>query len=114
MEAERPAFYALAPGGWRDLVTILHPPYTLWHLSYVAIGSAAAPQVHWSRLGWALLAFFCAVGLGAHALDELNGRPLGTRLIGSCAEGDRASSGSWPRWRSGLPARSSSRRPLSR
>ncbi len=80
MEAERPAFYALAPGGWRDLVTILHPPYTLWHLSYVAIGWAAAPQVHWSRLAWALLAFFCAVGVGAHALDELNGRPLGTRL----------------------------------
>ncbi len=80
MEAERPAFYALAPGGWRDLVTILHPPYTLWHLSYVAIGAAAAPQVHWSRLAWTLLAFFCAVGVGAHALDELKGRPLGTRL----------------------------------
>ena len=31
----RPAFYALAPGGWRDYVTLLHPPYTLWHLSYV-------------------------------------------------------------------------------
>ncbi len=80
MEAERPAFYALAPGGWHDLVTILHPPYTLWHLSYVAIGAAAAPQLHWSRLGWALLAFFCAVGLSAHALDELDGRPLGTRI----------------------------------
>ncbi len=80
MKAERPAFYALPPGGWRDLVTILHPPYTLWHISYVGIGAAAAPQVHWSRLAWALLAFFCAVGLGAHALDELNGRPLGTRL----------------------------------
>ena len=80
MEAERPAFYALAPGGWRDVITILHPPYTLWHLSYVAIGAAAAPQLHWSRLGWALLAFFCAVGLGAHALDELGGRPLGTAL----------------------------------
>lgn len=80
MGAERPAFYALAPGGWRDLITILHPPYTLWHLSYVAIGAAAAPQLHWSRLGWALLAFFAAVGVGAHALDELNGRPLGTGL----------------------------------
>ena len=76
----RPAFYALAPGGWRDIVTILHPPYTLWHLSYVAIGAAAAPQIHWSRLGWALLAFFLAVGVSAHALDELNGRPLGTRI----------------------------------
>ena len=36
----RPAFYALTGGGWRDYVTLLHPPYTLWHLSYVAIGAA--------------------------------------------------------------------------
>src|SRR3954452_17657621 len=41
-----PAFYALRPGGWRDLVTILHPPYTIWHLSYVALGAAAAPAIH--------------------------------------------------------------------
>jgi hypothetical protein len=80
MAAERPAFYALAPGGWRDLVTILHPPYTLWHLSYVALGAAAAPQIHSDRLLAALAAFFLAVGVGAHALDELQSRPLGTRL----------------------------------
>ncbi len=80
-EAEqRPAFYALRPGGWRDLVTLLHPPYTLWHISYVAIGAAAAPQVHAGRLGAALAAFFLAVGIGAHSLDELHGRPLGTSL----------------------------------
>src|SRR5512133_4144061 len=78
--ASRPAFYALRPGGWRDLVTVLHPPYTLWHLSYLALGAAAAPQVHASRLLWALAAFFLAVGVSAHTLDELNGRPLGTRL----------------------------------
>jgi hypothetical protein len=78
--ADRPAFYALAPGGWRDLVTLLHPPYTAWHLSYVAIGSAMAPQLHATRLAAALLAFFLAVGVAAHALDELRGRPLGTRL----------------------------------
>jgi len=76
----RPAFYALRPGGWRDLVTLLHPPYTLWHISYVAIGAAAAPQIHVGRLGAALAAFFLAVGIGAHSLDELHGRPLGTRL----------------------------------
>ena len=76
----RPAFYALRPGGWRDLVTVLHPPYTAWHLSYVAIGAAAAPQVHADRLLAALAAFFLAVGVSAHALDELNGRPLGTGL----------------------------------
>jgi hypothetical protein len=70
----------LRPGGWRDLVTLLHPPYTAWHLSYVALGAAAAPVVHVDRLLAALGAFFLAVGIGAHALDELHGRPLGTQL----------------------------------
>jgi hypothetical protein len=46
----------------------------------VAIGAAAAPQVHADRLAAALGAFFLGVGVCAHALDELNGRPLGTRL----------------------------------
>jgi hypothetical protein len=77
---EKPAFYALRPGGWRDLVTLLHPPYTAWHLSYVALGAAAAPTLHLDRLAAALGAFFLAVGIAAHALDELNGRPLQTRL----------------------------------
>lgn len=78
----RPAFYALAPGGWRDYVTVLHPPYTAWHLSYVAIGAALAPELEARRLLAALIAFFLAVGVGAHALDELNGRPLGTAIAG--------------------------------
>jgi hypothetical protein len=79
-ELDRPAFYALRSGGWRDFVTLLHPPYTAWHLSYVAIGAAAAPRLHADRLGAALGAFFLAVGVSAHCLDELNGRPLGTNL----------------------------------
>jgi hypothetical protein len=79
-ELDRPAFYALRSGGWRDLVTLLHPPYTAWHLSYVALGAAAAPVIHANRLGAALAAFFLAVGIAAHALDELHGRPLQTRL----------------------------------
>jgi hypothetical protein len=76
----RPAFYALRPGGWRDLITVLHPPYTLWHVSNVAIGAAAATHIYAGRLAAAIAAFFLAVGIGAHALDELNGRPLGTQL----------------------------------
>jgi hypothetical protein len=79
-ELDRPAFYALRSGGWRDLVTLLHPPYTAWHLSYVALGAAAAPRIHADRLGAALGAFFLAVGISAHALDELQGRPLRTAL----------------------------------
>src|SRR2546421_8186793 len=79
-KVDRPAFYALRPGGWRDLITLLHPPYTAWHLSYVAIGAAAAPHLHADRLAAALGAFFLAVGVCAHALDERGGRPLGTQL----------------------------------
>jgi hypothetical protein len=79
----RPAFYALRTGGWRDYVTLLHPPYTLWHLSYVAIGAALAPAFHADRLVLALAAFFLALGVAAHALDELNGRPLRTEIPAS-------------------------------
>jgi hypothetical protein len=79
-ELERPAFYALASGGWRDLLTLLHPPYTVWHLSYIVLGAAAASKVHSDRLLATLAAFLLAVGFSAHALDELNGRPLQTKL----------------------------------
>jgi hypothetical protein len=76
----RPAYYAASPGGWRDWWTLLHPPYTAWHLSYVVIGAALAPRVGLTALLATLIAFFLAVGLAAHALDELNGRPLRTRI----------------------------------
>jgi hypothetical protein len=78
--SERPAWYALGAGGWRAYVTLLHPPYTAWHLSFVVIGGCVAPVVAWGRLGAAVLAFALAVGIGAHALDELRGRPLGTAI----------------------------------
>ena len=80
-EALAPAFYAARPGGWRrDVWAILHPPYTAWHLSYVLIGAALAPSFSMFRLLATLLAFFFAVGISAHALDELHGRPLRTTL----------------------------------
>jgi hypothetical protein len=77
---ERPAFYALDGGGWRDYWTLLHPPYTLWHLSFVTIGACVVQVIRPAYLGLALLAFFLAVGVAAHALDELIGRPLRTRI----------------------------------
>jgi len=88
----RPAFYAARPGGWRDWWTLLHPPYTAWHLSYVVVGACLAPAVAVSRLLATLLAFFLAVGVAAHAYDELQGRPLRTRiptwaLVTACAAG---------------------------
>ena len=77
---QRAAYYAARPGGWRDWWTLLHPPYTAWHLSYVVVGACLAPVVNATRLVGTLVAFFLAVGLAAHALDELHGRPLRTRI----------------------------------
>jgi hypothetical protein len=77
---QRPAFYALRSGGWRDLVTVLHPPYTAWHLANVGFGAAAAAEIHTDRFVATLAAFFLALGISAHTLDELNGRPLNTQL----------------------------------
>jgi hypothetical protein len=81
-EARSPAYYAARPGGWRDWWTLLHPPYTAWHLSYVVIGAALAPRMSVSHLLYAVVAFFLAVGVAAHALDELHGRPLRTAIPG--------------------------------
>ena len=79
----RPAYYAASRGGWRDWWTLLHPPYTAWHLSYVVIGACLAPRVDTSRLVATLIAFFLAVGVAAHAIDELHGRPLRTTIPSS-------------------------------
>src|SRR6478735_4869489 len=75
-----PAFYARRGGHLADWWTLLHPPYTLWHLSYVVLGAAIARTRDWAALGLSVLAFFLAVGLAAHALDELRGRPLQTGI----------------------------------
>jgi hypothetical protein len=92
MSAERPAFYAARRGRAGDWWTVLHPPYTAWHLSYVVVGACLAPEVGLTTLAGTLLAFFLAVGVAAHALDELHGRPLGTAipspaLVGAAALG---------------------------
>jgi len=75
---ERPAFYALGRGRPGELLTLLHPPYTAWHLSYFALVAAVAPHLYADRLWWGLAAFALAVGVAAHALDELHDRPLRT------------------------------------
>ena len=76
----QPAFYARTGSPLGDLRTLLHLPYTVWHLSYVVIGAAIAPSVDAVILAGTVLAFAAGLGVGAHALDELHDRPLGTRL----------------------------------
>jgi hypothetical protein len=46
----------------------------------VLIGASLAPTVSLVRLIATVLAFFLAVGVSAHALDELRGRPLQTEM----------------------------------
>lgn len=79
-----PSFYATSRtrnrSAWADWWVLLHPPYTMWHLAYVAIGATLAPRFDAGRLLATLLAFFLAVGVSAHTLDELHGRPLGTQV----------------------------------
>ncbi|HEX5695730.1 MAG TPA: hypothetical protein VFZ15_05055, partial [Acidimicrobiia bacterium] len=80
MTDERPAFYAPTGSLLGDVVSLLHVPYTLWHLSYVPIGAALAPTLDARILAGTLAAFLFGLGIGAHALDEVKSRPLGTRL----------------------------------
>jgi len=109
-EDVRPAFYSLRPGGWRDYVTVLHLPYTIWNAAYVALGAALAPHFYTNRWLWTTAAFVLALGVAAHALDELNGRPLRTKigdrtlvalavvsLAGACAIGIWAAL-AWTAW----------------
>lgn len=86
----RPAFYALPPGRARDWVTLLHLPYTVWCLGNLAVGLGLAPGLTWALLGETLAAFALAVGVAAHALDELKGRPLGTAIPASALAGAAA------------------------
>ncbi len=79
----QPAFYVGAEDGLRrDVLAVLHLPYTAWHLSFVVIGATLAPTLAVDRLAGTLLAFFLGTGIAAHALDEWNGRPLRTSIAG--------------------------------
>ena len=82
--AEGPAFYSrptfLRQPRIQQWWTVLHPPYTMLHLSLVTIGACLNGPVNAVKLVATLMAFLLAVGVGAHALDELHGRPLKTTI----------------------------------
>jgi hypothetical protein len=81
MTVQKPAWYTVGGHGvLSDLLNLLHPPYTLWHLSYVTIGIALSPTIYLGRSIAVLVSFFLGLGIGAHALDETMGNPLKTRL----------------------------------
>ena len=81
-----PAFYAaprlLQSRRAREWWTVLHPPYTALHLSLVTIGACLSAPTNAVTLVATLGAFLLAVGVAAHSLDELHGRPLATSIPG--------------------------------
>jgi hypothetical protein len=74
------AYYARGRSGWRAWWSLLHPPYTLMHLSFIVVGAALAPMVNLRNLIATVAAFSFALGIAAHALDEVAGNPLGTTI----------------------------------
>ncbi len=62
-----------------DFYNILHLPYTGMVLSFVIIGATLSPQLHVVRLVSAIFAFFLGLGIGAHAVDQLE--PNGSSYV---------------------------------
>jgi hypothetical protein len=63
-----------------EVINLLYLPYTGMVLSYVVIGAMTAPVLYIDRLGAALLAYFLGLGVGAHFLNEADGRHAQTGL----------------------------------
>jgi hypothetical protein len=74
------SWYTVSGGHVQDFITLLHPPYTLWHLSYVVLGIAISPVIRPDRSIAVVIAYFLGLGIGAHALDESAGNPLKTKF----------------------------------
>jgi hypothetical protein len=62
-----------------DLYNILHLPYTAMLLALVVIGAAVSPGFHLDRLAATVAAYFMGLGIGAHALDQLE--PTGSHYV---------------------------------
>ena len=80
----RPAFYATGEGngGIGDWISLLHLPYTAWHLSYVAIGAvfvgaALEPFTH----DWKTLAYGVDIG-GLGLMQGSLANLIALRLLG--------------------------------
>jgi len=70
------AFYVTGREGAWAWLDLLHWPYTILHLSFCALGVVLAPEIHIMRSVSVLIAFFCAMGISAHAWDILKGAKI--------------------------------------
>lgn len=77
MESMSPAWYLMQSSNpIVRFLNSLHIPYTILHLSLVALGCVLATQINWLYFVLILGAFFCAMGVSSHHLDLLQGDPL--------------------------------------
>jgi len=87
MEAAKPAWYFVRSSSkLGDLLNLMHLPYTGMVLAFIVIGAAAAPRAYPDRLVATLVAYFLGLGVGAHALDQLE--PNGSHYAQSLTRRD--------------------------
>jgi hypothetical protein len=77
--SDRPVWYAGRDTRAGELWTMLHLPYTLMVLSFVAVGTALAAHPAITTFVWSEAAYFLGLGIGAHLLDQVSG--MGTRYV---------------------------------
>ena len=89
MPAAKPAWYFVSSSSkLGDLLNLLHLPYTGMVLSFVIIGAATAPRAYPDRIFATVAAYFLGLGVGAHALDQLE--PNGSHYCQSLTRRDLA------------------------
>ncbi len=64
-------WYQLEGSKGAELWTILHLPYTLMCISFLAIGFGIAHIQRWDVFAWIIFAYFLGLGIAAHAFDQL-------------------------------------------
>jgi hypothetical protein len=62
---------SFGPPKFRAFVGMMFLPYTGMCVSFAVIGSIAASDVHWDRIGAIALIYALALGIGAHAADNI-------------------------------------------
>ncbi len=67
-------WYQATGSKWAELWTILHLPYTLMSLSFLAIGFSLGGVTRWDAFIGITAANFLGLGLAAHSFDQLPGR----------------------------------------
>lgn len=70
----------------REFWTILHLPYTLMALSFLAIGFGIGGVRDWNAFLLTAAAYFLGLGIAAHCFDQIEG--MGSRYVKILTDGD--------------------------